>query len=233
VRVNCTLNNVAEHRFAVRLAESRHFAWLLTPTLTDSSAVHLLLTSSFTFRALCGLASSAMVRPYGIRTTRPVDFKFQSQFQFCEVSMKNKWMSKILMVACLVLTLGGSALAQSVAGGAEKGGSCSNQTLFGDYGMLVEGTLLAPNWPLRTLVKVHFDGTGNLTALVYKVINGTPTYADWTSEGSGTYAVNPDCTGSAVFSGPIPIHFVVVNHGKEFLGVVDGNAITVMGSKVN
>lgn len=152
--------------------------------------------------------------------------------------MKNVWMSKILMVAtpmligCVVLALGATAIAQQGSG--EPGSvRCSNRTLSGDYGMQAEGTLLGPNWPLRTLVKVYFDGRGNLTALVYKVINGTPTYDDWTSEGSGTYAVNPDCTGSAVFNGPIPIHFVVVNHGKEFLGVVDGNAITVMGSKVN
>ena len=152
--------------------------------------------------------------------------------------MKNNWMSKVLMVAtpmliaCVVLTLGGSAAAQSVAGGVESK-RCSNRTLSGDYGMQAQGTILGPNWPLQTMVKVNFDGKGNLTALVYKVINGTPTYTDWTSEGSGTYAVKPDCTGSAVFNGPIPIHFVVVDNGKEFLGVVDGNAITVAGSKVN
>jgi hypothetical protein len=28
------------------------------------------------------------------------------------------------------------------------------------------------------------------------------------------------------------MHFVVVNNGKEFLGVVDGNAITVVGSNL-
>jgi hypothetical protein len=152
--------------------------------------------------------------------------------------MKNQWISKLwvvatpVMIVCVVLALGASAVAQSVVRGDESR-RCSTQTLSGDYGMQAEGTLLGPNWPLRTMVKVSFDGRGNLTALVYKVINGTPTYADWTSEGSGTYAVNPDCTGSAVFNGPIPIHFVVVNNGKEFLGVVDGNAITVVGSKVN
>ncbi len=84
------------------------------------------------------------------------------------------------------------------------------------------------------MAMIHFDGRGNLTALgVYKVINGTPTYADWTSEGAGTYTVNPDCTGSALFNGPIPVHFVVVNNGKDLSGVVDGNAITLRGTRIN
>ena len=152
--------------------------------------------------------------------------------------MKNNWMSKAtsvaspLLIVCIVLTLGAAAAAQS-GGGVFESKRCSNQTLSGDYGMHAQGTILGPNWPLQTLVKVSFDGKGNMTSLVYKVINGTPTYVDWTSEGTGTYAVNPDCTGSAVFNGPIPIHFVVVNNGKEFVGVVDGNAIAVTGSKVN
>jgi hypothetical protein len=32
---------------------------------------------------------------------------------------------------------------------------------------------------------------------------------------------------------PIPLHIVVVNHGKEIRGVVDGNAITVTASRVD
>jgi hypothetical protein len=148
-------------------------------------------------------------------------------------SMSNKWtVSLPTMIVCVVLALGASAVAQQAA--ASQGGvRCSTRTLSGDYGMRAEGTLLGPNWPLQTLVKIHFDGRGGLTALVYKVINGTPTYDDWTSEGSGTYIVNEDCTGSAIFNGPIPIHFIVVNNGKEFLGIVDGNSITVAGARVN
>ena len=137
-----------------------------------------------------------------------------------------------MIMVCVVLALGASAAAQQAV--AEPGGvRCSSRTLSGDYGMRAEGTILGPNWPLQTLVKVHFDGKGGLTALVYKVINGTPTYDDWTSEGSGTYTVNQDCTGSAVFNGPISIHFIVVNNGKEFLGMVDGNSIAVAGSRIN
>jgi hypothetical protein len=79
---------------------------------------------------------------------------------------------------------------------------------------------------------VHFDGEGTFTFVHYRVINGTPVTPDWVSGGSGTYSVNPDCTASAVFAGPIPVHLVVVNNGKDFRGIVDGNAITLVGSRV-
>jgi hypothetical protein len=79
---------------------------------------------------------------------------------------------------------------------------------------------------------IHFDGRGNMTSVDHVVLNGMPPEEEWRPN-SGTYIVNPDCTASAVFSGPIPVHFVVVKNGKEFRGVVDGNAITLHGSRVN
>lgn len=148
--------------------------------------------------------------------------------------MKNKWMSRILMVAtpmmivCTVLALGTSAVAQGPGTG-----PCSNRTLFGDYGMQVEGTLLGPNWPLRTIVMVHFDGRGNSTSKSYVVLNGAPLTPDWRDDDPGTYTVNSNCTASGIFNGVISAHFVVVNSGKEFRGVVDGNATTLQGSRVN
>jgi hypothetical protein len=80
---------------------------------------------------------------------------------------------------------------------------------------------------------VHFAGDGTFTSVQYRVINGVPVVPDWSSGGGGTYSVNPDCTASAVFDGPIPVHLVVVNNGKEFRGIVDGDAITLTGSRVN
>ena len=144
--------------------------------------------------------------------------------------MKNMSFSRTvipMMVVCLVLALGGSAVGQGPGTR-----PCSNRTLSGDYGTLIEGTLLAPNWPLRTLAMIHFDGRGNMTSVDHVVLNGMPPEEEWRPN-SGTYIVNPDCTASAVFSGPIPVHLVVVKNGKEFRGVVDGNAITLHGSRVN
>jgi hypothetical protein len=153
--------------------------------------------------------------------------------------MKNKSMSRISIVIgilCVVLALGASAVAQPGAGkrGHE---NCSNRMLFGDYGALIEGTILGLDLPLRTLMMAHFDGEGGLTEVDHVVINGVPPVAEeeW-RPATGTYTVNPDCTGSAVINTgnpPIPLHFVVVNRGKEFRGVVDGNAITVTASRVD
>jgi hypothetical protein len=148
--------------------------------------------------------------------------------------MKNNWMSKMstvslsMMIVFVVLALGTSAVAEGPGTG-----PCSNRTLFGDYGMQIEGTFLAPNWPLRTAAMVHFDGRGNMSSKSWVVLNGTPQTQDWRQDGPGTYTVNSDCTVSATFLGVIPAHFVVVNNGKDFRGVVDGDAITFVGSRVN
>ena len=130
----------------------------------------------------------------------------------------------------VVLALGGSAIGQQAAASVSAG-KCSEGTLFGDYGAQIEGTLLAPNWQLRTMAIIHFDGSGDMTYLHYRVSNGKPVTPDWVPD-TGTYSVNPDCTASATFHGPIPTHLVVTNDGKDFRGVVDGDAITLVGSRV-
>jgi len=153
--------------------------------------------------------------------------------------MKRKSMSRIsivvcsMTIACVVLVVGASAVAQASDGKPGHKG-CSNRTLFGDYGGQIEGTIIGPNLLLRTLVMFHFDGQGTLTLVDHVVLNGVPPDQEW-RPGSGTYTVNSDCTGSAAISAdpPIPLHFVVVKRGKEFRGVVDGNAITVNASRVD
>jgi hypothetical protein len=146
--------------------------------------------------------------------------------------MKGTSMSEIGRLAsiCMLLVFGSYTMAQTAIG-AVPAANCSNRTLFGDYGTEIEGTLLGPGWQLRTLAMVHFNGEGTMTYVHYRVINGTPVTPDWVSD-SGTYLVNADCTATATFDGPIPVHLVVVNNGKDFRGVVDGNAITLIGSRV-
>src|SRR5260370_2370821 len=97
--------------------------------------------------------------------------------------------------------------------------------------------ILGPNLPLRGLFMAHYDGEGNLTLVDHIVINGVPpVHSEEWRPGSGTYTVNPDCTGSAVISTanpPIPLHFVVVNHGTAIHLVVDANPITVVSRRVD
>jgi hypothetical protein len=138
---------------------------------------------------------------------------------------------------CLLVTIG-VAFAFGMSAGAQQsatelgGASCSNRTLFGDYGVQIEGILLAPNWTLRTVAMVRFNGDGTFTYVHYRVVNGTPVTPDWVSD-SGTYSVSANCTATAVFGGPIPVHLVVANNDKDFRGVVDGEAITLVGSRVH
>lgn len=145
-----------------------------------------------------------------------------------------------VLVVCAVLSIGSLAWAQ-----AEDEGACSDRTLRGDYGFTVEGTLALPGGtllngaglPLRGLALAHYDGKGNLTQVDHIVVNGMPPPVAWTP-GTGTYRVNPDCTGvETIYSassatGPVHLHFVVVRNGKEIHQVVDANAVTAIGIKV-
>ena len=133
------------------------------------------------------------------------------------------------VIVCCSLTSGASAAAQSEVR------PCSNHTLFGDYGFALEGTFLGPGLPFRGVVMQHYDGKGNLTQVDHIVVNGVPPAEEWTL-GSGTYTVNPDCTGAAVINAPgnppINLHFVIVRQGKEIHQVVDSNAATAVGIRV-
>jgi hypothetical protein len=69
------------------------------------------------------------------------------------------------------------------------------------------------------------------------VVNGVPPAQEWT-QGTGTYTVNPDCTGAEVINTPsvptpLNIHFVVVNTGKQINQVVDSDASLAVGIRVD
>jgi hypothetical protein len=149
--------------------------------------------------------------------------------------MQRKLSSRFLMagtpmiIVCSLLTSSASAAAPSEVK------PCSNHTLIGDYGFALEGTFLGAGLPFRGVVMQHYDGKGNLTQVDHVVVNGVPPEQEWTP-GSGTYTVNPDCTGAAVINAPgnppINLHFVIVRQGKEIRQVVDSNAATAVGTRV-
>lgn len=146
-------------------------------------------------------------------------------------SMSRSWIVVTAMLAICTVAAGRAAIAQEPSAGSAIR-NCANRMLFGDYGALIEGMLLDGNAPLRTASMMHFDGRGNVTTSDYVVHNGMPLSEDWQPK-SGTYWVNPDCTATFILEGVIKTHFVVVNNGKEFRGVVDGDAITFQASRVN
>jgi hypothetical protein len=177
------------------------------------------------------------------QAVRRVPFLFTSHHDPKEVSMKSKtvWnrstMLTQIMIGLVLLASAATAVAQSnstPASGTEGNGRCSNRTLSGDYGFALDGTFL-PNTPVRGVVMQHYDGRGNITQVDHLVVYGTPPPQEWTP-GTGTYTVNSDCTGAATLTTPdgtIYLHFVVVNNGKQINQVVDSNAVTAVGIKVN
>jgi hypothetical protein len=129
---------------------------------------------------------------------------------------------------------------------AEDEAKCTNKTLQGDYGFHILGVLLAVpgvalppgGFQVKGVAMTHFDGKGNLSQVDHVVVNGNPPPIAWTP-GSGTYKVNPDCTGSWIInvsgspSSPVLVSFVVTRSGKEIRTVVESNAVTSIGVKTD
>ncbi len=150
-----------------------------------------------------------------------------------------------LMIVCGLLVSGASVMAGQDSDAenqsADRNRSCSNRTLFGEYGYASEGVfignpVLPPRAPFRSVGITHFDGRGNLTWVEHTVINGVPLEVGWTAA-SGRYTVNSNCTGTAVVdtpNSPVPLNlaFVVVKRGKEVHSVLDSNAISTVFIKV-
>jgi hypothetical protein len=156
--------------------------------------------------------------------------------------MQRRSFSRISMVAIPIMIVCGllvpaSSMGPTVRADNEDPKGCTNNTLQGDYGFALEGEILGPGLQFRGVVMQHYDGNGNFTQVDHIVFNGVPPVEEWTP-GSGTYTVNPNCTGSAVIIvpgnplSPINLHFVVVRQGKEIHQVVDANAVTAVGNKV-
>jgi hypothetical protein len=115
---------------------------------------------------------------------------------------------------------------------------CSNQTLRGDYGFAIGGTIFAgPNQILlRGVAMTHFDGHGNSSQVDFATRNGVPMSTDW-RPATGTYEINPDCTGTAEISpsdGSPTLHLrlVVVDRGRQILTVVETAGTGSTGIKV-
>jgi hypothetical protein len=115
--------------------------------------------------------------------------------------------------------------------------TCSNETLQGVYGINISGTRPAPppvsgtpNYVPGTIEQVigvdtrTFDGHGNFT----QVSNEKGSLSGILVPNAavhGTYAVNPDCSGTTtiIVPGlpfPVVLDMVIVNHGREFRAIV-------------
>jgi hypothetical protein len=150
-----------------------------------------------------------------------------------------------VLAACAFAVATPAALAQSDARFANplssSSGRCSNQTLSGSYGGASEGDLMpAPGVSLsfRALTMAQFDGRGHMYWYEHTVIDGVLLEPGWATKATGTYNVNPDCTGTLVVdtpNSPVPLHLglVIVKGGTEIHAVLDTDAVLTVFTKVN
>lgn len=117
--------------------------------------------------------------------------------------------------------------------------TCSNSTIRGSYAFTIHGQVFLPNGStllIDGLAKTTFDGNGNLTQLDAIAVNGNVA-PGWASN-TGTYSVNPDCTGSfTVTNGnqpPVHLQMIVAQSGNTIHDMVidPGFATTAEAERV-
>jgi hypothetical protein len=161
--------------------------------------------------------------------------------------MARQWRSRLRgtpAVALMFLALPLGALAQGRAW------TCSNDTLNGDYGAVVQGirAINAPGTPLATEAFVgislrRFDGKGGFmeaAASQHGAVTGVFPTLGTPGAATGTYQVNPDCTGTSTLVLPFPFpaiksDFVIVDNGKGVREVVTSpkdNVVTAVFTKL-
>ena len=106
--------------------------------------------------------------------------------------------------------------------------ACNDELIKGNYGFTVLGTKLGGLGPTGLQVGVamaEFDGEGKLTQIDTITIDGK-VVADFThTPATGTYKVNPNCTGAFILDftdgrPTVTTAFVVVDGGAEIDTVV-------------
>jgi len=132
-------------------------------------------------------------------------------------------LAALLVSASLLLLLGGTQSSRAGSRvGSGMGFQCTDATIRGTYGIQMQGTgpVPPPVGGTQTLIGVvrrTYDGRGNFTQI--DNIHGSVTGWVPDRQGSGTYQVNPDCTGSTQFQ-PAPGAPVI----EERIVLVDGGS---------
>ncbi len=149
--------------------------------------------------------------------------------------MKRK-MINLLPILSAALVVAAGLCSTSVAAFAQDD-VCSVATLYGPYGIQTTGSIVAfgPIGPVADTGIIKFDGAGGVSQTTTVSLNGL--VIPNRSSLSGSYTVNPDCTGDWALVLPVPggtttstAHFVIVDHGKEIRLVVTGAGRVLAGN---
>jgi hypothetical protein len=155
------------------------------------------------------------------------------------------WVLRAILVATFTaLSLSGPARAWSDPEPCKDG----NSILKGDYAFTISGQVFLPAGTIERqgIALTHFDGTGKFTQVDFVLASPPPAGAPKPPTGptdpvsgfgideSGTYTVNPDCTGeftindqgyvnaegAPVSNGVIKVKFILGDHGHSIHTVV-------------
>lgn len=143
---------------------------------------------------------------------------------------------KFSKVVCMAAVFGALAVSFPLIAQAQSGDNdgCNLSTLKGDYAFRISGQIFNSGGTVVTLrdgiAMEHFDGAGGLTQEDFVLSNGVfgpgPTDPNngFHIKETGTYKVNPDCTGSEVIDFPTgavsKAMFVISNQGQTVHGIV-------------
>jgi hypothetical protein len=140
--------------------------------------------------------------------------------------MKSIWQAR-LFASVLLLAAGPIGKAQSTTQ------ACTNATLVGPYGYLLQGNLIEQGSldPYADMGSLNADGNGNFSGSGTESLGGT--IASGTTV-TGTYNVNTDCTASASLTysnglGPFHFNLVILNNGQEIRFMQYDNGSIVSG----
>jgi hypothetical protein len=118
---------------------------------------------------------------------------------------------------------------------AQSDNRCSNKTVRGDCGCSIHNS--PSSGRTAGCAIQHNDGNGNFKGLEHAVVDGNSFNSGWDTD-TGTYTVNPDCTGTSVgysTNSPDPIinYFVVVDNGKQTYNVNGQHALSIVCTRIN
>ena len=113
-------------------------------------------------------------------------------------------LSKVVVTAALFL-IAVAAQAQTA--------TCTNSTLRGTYAFRISGQVFTPSGIVNRdgVAMTYFDGINGLKQVDYVMANGAVVPGPTNQYGfhdmeTGSYTVNPDCTGNAQINFPTPPH---------------------------
>ena len=134
---------------------------------------------------------------------------------------------KNLLVACTLSVMTFAVAPQALRAA---GAQCplGNGTKHGTYVVYGTGTVVGLG-PLAAVGEITYDGRGNSTATYTASVNGT-IHKDVTV--TGTYTVNPDCTGSHSESDGSHYNFVVQPDGSMATWISTDAGTVLTGTEV-